>query len=312
MKKSFLLNLSTVNILCNPQSEWRKLSYARNGIRTAYRQLEVDWKRYNTKDYLFTHNSIVCSVEVEENGYTIKKPCEELINANGNAWKNEVLLNCFKTFIGGENYQEHVQIAELSKGKILDAVIRPVVHTNRYGSANIYVVDILVATNRKHTALIQRIESGELSTLSMGCVANYCQCSICGKVFGDNGKECKHIQYNLGSNIKCEDGVTRKVAELCGACDDKGNYIEDSCQFIEASWVEHPAFAGAVVNYFIETDEEREVRESSINDLTALFNSNLLDRLKVADVNTGVSLRIMKDYLKAEKAIKISKRLIGE
>jgi len=204
---------------------------------------------------------------------------------------------------------EHVQIPELSKGRILDAVIRPVKHENQFGTSEIYVVDILVATNRKHTSLIQRIESGELNTLSMGCVANYCQCSICGKVFSDSDKECKHVQYNLGNSIKCDDGVVRRVAELCGACDENGNYIEDSCRFIEASWVEHPAFGGAVVNYFIETDEERIMRESSQKELTALFNFNLLDRLKVADKKTGVALRLMRNYLVAEKVMRISNNI---
>ena len=105
MKKTFTINLPIVNFLANPQVEWRNITRSYNkGVRTAFRELDVDWKKYNTKEYLFTHDSIVCSVEVEKNGYTIKKPCEELINANGNAWKNEVLLNCFKTFIGGENY----------------------------------------------------------------------------------------------------------------------------------------------------------------------------------------------------------------
>ena len=134
--KKINFNLPVMGILNNPQTEWNQMrKSARGNIRTAFRDLNVDWKKYNTKDYLFTHDSIVCSVETEENGYNIKKPCEELVNANGNAWKNEVLLHCFRTFIGGDNFSEHIQIPALSKGKILDAIIRPVVHHSKYGDA---------------------------------------------------------------------------------------------------------------------------------------------------------------------------------
>lgn len=56
---------------------------------------------------------------------------------------------------------EHVQIKELSKGKIIDAVARDLGDT-------VYI-DILVATDRKHTELIKDIESGKMNTLSMGC-----------------------------------------------------------------------------------------------------------------------------------------------
>lgn len=308
--KKINLNFPIMGILNNPQTEWNKLKReAKGNIRTAFRDLNVDWKKYNTKDYLFTHDSIVCSVETEENGYYITKPCEELVNANGNAWKNEVLLSCFRTFVGGENFLDHIQIPALSKGKILDAIIRPVVHHSKYGDANIFLVDILVATNRRHKELIERIESGKLNTLSMGAVCEVCQCSICGKLIKDDDKNCEHLENYLGSYYKCEDGKKRIVAELCGALDEKGNYIENSCNFIEASWVEHPAFEGAVVNAFIETEDERIAREESKKELEELFNGNIFERLKVADTDSKIALNILKDYKKAIKYLDIAKKI---
>ena len=303
-------NFQLQNILTNPKQQWGKIVRDSKGsIRTAFRELDVDWKKYNTKDYLFTHDSIVCSVETEDNGYWITKPCEELVNANGNAWKNEVLLSCFRTFIGGDNFQEHIQIPALSKGKILDAIIRPTVHHSKYGDANIYIVDILVATDRKHKTLIERIESGQLKTLSMGCLAEQTQCSICGKIIGDDDKNCEHLDNYIGSYYKCEDGKKRIVAELCGALDENGNYIENSCKFIEASWVEHPAFDGAVVNYFVETEEERIARENSQKELEELFNGDIFERLKVADTDSKIALKIAKDYKKTIKYLEIAKRI---
>lgn len=118
-----------------------------------------------------THNcTIVCSVETEDNGYYIKSPCDELVNSNANAWSNPVLLSTFRSFIGAYNYYEHVQIPELSKGRVIDAVLRPVVYEGKKGGkANVWYCDILVQTDRIHIGLCRRIASGELSTLSMGC-----------------------------------------------------------------------------------------------------------------------------------------------
>ena len=45
------------------------------------------------------------------------------------------------------------------------------------------------------------------------------------------------------------------VAQLIGALDKNGKYIQGSCQFIEASWVQNPAFQGAVLNYFLYEDD---------------------------------------------------------
>lgn len=306
------INFRVSHILTDPERQWTQFRTASSGkVRTAFRDLDVDWKKYNTKDYLFTHDTACCSVATENNGYWITPPCWELVNANGNAWTTPVLLASFKTFIGGDNFLEHVQIPALSKGKILDAVARPVVHhSEQYGDANIYYVDVLVATDRKHTSLIERIESGKLSTLSMGTLAEVTQCSICGKKIYDGDKNCEHIDRHLGQMVTCSDGKDRICSELCGACDDHGDYIENSNSFIELSWVEHPAFKGAVVNSFIETEEERELRESSKNDLEKLFSENLFERLRVADRDTNIALKITRDVIKEDRiAEKIAKKL---
>jgi len=162
------LDLPVANILANPRSDWGMLTHGAR-VRVA-RDIEVDWKKYNQSDYLFSHCSIVASVQVKDDGHTIIPACVELVNNNGNAWTNEVLLATFKTFIGGENYLEHLQIESLSKGKILDAVARPVEYKDEKGrKANIFYIDLLVATDRKHDDLVRKITAGELTTMSMGC-----------------------------------------------------------------------------------------------------------------------------------------------
>ena len=134
--------------------------------------LSVEEDESYVANRMAVHNcTIVASVSNEDNGYYIDPVCSPLVNNNGNAWTNPVLLATFRSFVGGENYLEHVQIPELSKGKILDAVIRPIRYKNSKlaKDAPVYYTDILVATERKHDKLCKRIAAGELGTMSMGC-----------------------------------------------------------------------------------------------------------------------------------------------
>ena len=136
---------------------------------------------FDPSRYLLTHATIVASVDTvdvpnvrvgktTENGrvvnrktskYRVSAETDKYINNNHDAWSREVLLKSYGTFIGGHNFLEHVQVEDLSKGRIIDAVARDI-------GDSVYV-DILIATDRKHSELIRDIESGKLSTLSMGC-----------------------------------------------------------------------------------------------------------------------------------------------
>ena len=131
--------------------------------------------------YLLSHATIVASVDTYtpkglktgrklQNGIQIdvkfpdiriKPECHKIINNNGDAWSRPLLLSTYRTFIGAHNYLEHIQLPELSKGFIVDAVARDLGET-------VYV-DILVATDRKHNLLIGDILGGKVNALSMGC-----------------------------------------------------------------------------------------------------------------------------------------------
>ena len=209
------LDVSLSQVLVEPSKDWQRMTAGRNRIA---RDIQVDWKKFSQDEFIFSHCTIVASVATEDNGYHIDPVCSPLVNNNGNAWTNPLLLSSFRSFVGGENYLEHVQIPELSKGKILDAVIRPVNYMNTQlgKDASVYYVDILVATERRHTSLCSRIASGELSTMSMGCLANWVQCSRCGSIMGDDDPNCEHIERQLGQSFVDENGIKRVVAELCG------------------------------------------------------------------------------------------------
>jgi hypothetical protein len=137
---------------------------------------------------------------------------------------------------------EHLQVPELSKGKIIDACARD--------TGNSIYVDILVATDRKHAALINAIQSGQLSTLSMGCSVLTTQCSKCGNVAEDETQLCKCVKYSKGNTFIDKLGKKRKIAELCGHWSDP-----KSVKFIEASWVANPAFTGAVLRSILTPEQ---------------------------------------------------------
>lgn len=137
---------------------------------------------------------------------------------------------------------EHIQLPELSKGFIADAIIRDLGKT--------CYVDILVATDRKHKLLVQDILAGTLNSLSMGCVSLFTTCTHCGNVAADDASICPCVSYSgKGSKFIDGDGIEHPIAELIGHVS-----VPNSNQFIEASWVHNPAFRGAVRRNILNPD----------------------------------------------------------
>lgn len=212
--------------------------------------------------FMLTHCTIIASVDTETStealgrqmidGFEVDRryadwlvtpQTTKYINNNNDCWERKLLLACFRTFVGGENYVEHVQIPELSKGKILDAAARDI-------GDSIYV-DILIATDRKFRPLISSIQRKELKTLSMGCQVEFTICTACGNVAYDETQLCNHIRYFKGNEFVDSMGRKRKIAELCGhVLAEPG-----SVKFIEASWVANPAFEGAVLRDILNPEE---------------------------------------------------------
>lgn len=313
MKKDFKLNLSLSSVIDgNIKREWRK----KTGGSITARDLDVDWKKFTSDKYLFTHCTIVASVKVEGNGYYIHPACSHIINANGNSWTNETLLATFRTFVGGYNYLEHIQRPELSKGTLLDAVIRPVtiVDSMTDEEVEIYYVDILVATDRKHEDLVSQIVDGEYDSMSMGCWAHKIQCSKCGTVFENEEKECTHLEYELGTTFIDENGVARIVSEICGhTYMNKDGVLEadpEAVEFFEASWVKNPAYKGAVINHFI-SDITAEQKEKPLQ-LTSFELGEALFGLKVADKRTMDAIRLGKKLYASRTAVSLESKIAEE
>lgn len=152
---------------------------------------------------------------------------------------------------------EHVQIPELSKGKVIDVALREVPFLKKDGKdlTTLYV-DILIATNRQHEDLIQKIKTGEYNSTSMGCLIKYSQCSKCGKIAEDETQACSHIRFFKHNFFYDPNGEKRIIAELCGRAEEP-----DSCRFIDASWVRKPAFEGAVLRNIVNELGDKQVGE---------------------------------------------------
>jgi hypothetical protein len=228
----------------------------------ANRTAKVLLQEYSPGDFLLSHCTIIASVDTEPvnaplgqqmvDGFQINRrfadwhvstPTTKYINNNHDCWERKLLLACFKTFIGAENYVEHIQIPEMSKGKIIDAAARNI-------GDSIYV-DILIATNKRHKALVDAITGGKIGTLSMGCSVEFTTCTKCGNVAEDETHLCPHIRYFKGSEFIDDFGNKRKIAELCGHVSSEPG----SVKFIEASWVGNPAFTGAVLRNILSPEE---------------------------------------------------------
>lgn len=212
---------------------------------------------------------------------------------------------------------EHVQQKELSKGKIVDAALRPwqYVDSKGRGTANVYLVDILVATDRKHEELVRQIESGEMATLSMGTQALFVVCSKCGKVLSDSDANCEHIQNELLKTFVDKHGIEHVVAELCGRMVKKGGvWVGDpeSNKFIEASWVAKPAFEGAVLSHFVLDPPKSalKVLARDTNKLQAAVDD--IFRLRVADRSGMVVLRVAQaELLRRRREGMVSRVAVG-
>lgn len=234
-------------------------------------------KRCDVKRYLLSHATIVASVDtyapkgsktgrrmlngveidVKFPDFRVKPECHEIINNNGDFWSRPLLLSTYRTFIGSHNYLEHIQIPELSKGFIVDAVARDL-------GKSVYI-DILVATDRKHKLLINDILSGEINALSMGCITQFTVCSKCGNVAIDDSMLCPCVLYEgKGTKFIDEEGINQIISEQCGHVT-----VPNSNTFIEASWVRHPAFAGAVRRSILNPDVQ--VLSSKINEAASIY-----------------------------------------
>jgi len=256
-------------------SKVRTASTAQPSANLVAQANEILGETFDPNSYLLTHATIVCSVDTSEvtgvktgsvmdpmtgkqlnrkwADFRVTPECDQFINNNNDCWDRDVLLKSYRTFVGAHNFVEHVQIEEQSKGRIIDAVARDI-------GPSVYI-DILIATHRKHSALVKDIESGKMGTLSMGCSVTETICTKCGNVAADETEMCNHIKYEKGNRFYDEKGGEHRIAELCGHPSLDPNA---GVTFIEASWVATPAFGGAVMRNILTPTREVAARVAEV------------------------------------------------
>lgn len=268
-------------------SQWDKVRVAsgREKLNASLKKQAEDilGEAFTPDRYLLTHATIVCSVDavpvagvktgsVEEGGqkilrkyadFRITPETDQFINNNLDSWSRGVIKRSYKTFIGAHNFVEHVQVEELSKGRVIDAVLRDI-------GDSLYV-DILVATDRKHEQLVEDIISGKMDSMSMGCSVDFTICTKCGHVAADETEMCAHIKYEKGNTFFDEKGNKHRVAELCGheSAGETGGVT-----FIEASWVAVPAFKGAVARNILDVPEKWTEKTASFKSAFGGFDTD--------------------------------------
>jgi hypothetical protein len=230
-------------------------------------------RKFDPKNFLLTHATLLASVDVYappgiktgsiiEDGFKVnrrysdfrvKPVCDKFLNNNLDGWSRGVLRKAYQTWIGGHNFVEHVQVEDLSKGRIIDAVARDI-------GDSLYV-DILLATDRRHADLVTAIENGHMGTLSMGCTVDGTVCTKCGNWAADETEMCPCIKYAKGNTFYDDDGMKHRIAELCGH-----ETLEPTggVKGIEASWVGTPAFTGAVLRNIVIPTQEVLARAATI------------------------------------------------
>lgn len=205
----------------------------------------------DVSQYMLSHCTIMASVmtEADPYDYLILPETSHLVNNNDDAWTNEVLKLSHRSFVGAFNFVEHFQNSKYAKGHILDAQLRKV---HVAGDAIwVYFCDILVATDLGHEKLVEDIKDEKVRYLSMGCVTDLVICSYCGTHVTDQSTYCNHLSYQKGTFLSDDDGIARRIAELCG----HKSLPNGGVKFVEASWVATPAFPGASKRNIIEGGE---------------------------------------------------------
>lgn len=213
---------------------------------------------FNSDDWVFTQSTIVASVNLEENGFSITPDSAEHINCNGNGWDSALLAKWYKTFIGAHNYKDHVQEKYQSKGIILDAVLRKIDIDDAIGY--VYYVDILVATNKnKDRVWADAVAKGKIKWMSMGAVSSSLTCSRCGNVSFGEEDDCEHQIFEVGMNYIDDKGIKRKIASLItDEINPEGNGF---MVFQEASYLSvDPAYKGAVQGHIINVEPNTSVK----------------------------------------------------
>jgi hypothetical protein len=226
----------------------------------------------NPEKFIYIHSTIMAGVRPEKNGFWITSETEKFINDNHDAWTCNDLLNDYKSFKRATTFVEHDQRLENARGRCIDVIASDMGDT--------VLIDVLFSVDRRHKDLVANIENGIINAVSMGCTTAQTVCSICGNIASDPNTYCEHLKPgNKGRSFRCEDGTSRRSAEIC-----KNN------TFFDVSLVANPAFAGAVFRKILSSSEVSNHLLANIlnSKIEAMYKDNCV-MLKAASKDADVA-----------------------
>lgn len=211
---------------------------------------------------LYVHTIAFFSVDVDsEVDHYITPETEQYVNTNGDAWERRFVLKIFgRDFPGAFNFEEHIQIPRLNRGRVVDTFAKLLDNTIQ--------VDVLIRVD--DSIVIDDVLMGRYKSVSIGCAYKFATCTQCGTQFAPDDERCVCIETNLKGHFYDNNGIKRIVAELVGHRDD-----EDSAQLYECSWVQHPAFKGADVQRILKV-AGKTIRLSDIFTFSNVVNISLI------------------------------------
>lgn len=166
--------------------------------------------------------------------YRARAITADIANQNGDRFPHPELKTAYPTFVGKGVYFNHdSDKPEKAFGIILDAVYTPV-HFNDDTFADKYV-ELLCAIDRRainvlRPGLLGDIESGKVTSTSMGTIAQMAQCSVCGNKATHMDELCLHVHPQSPLYCKGRDVYGKRCYE-----DNYGlTFIEDSIVYVPA------------------------------------------------------------------------------
>jgi len=172
-------------------------------------------------------------------------------NQNGDYFSRDELKKSYKSFIGKGFYIEHDSDDPVkAKGIILTAT---------YDDTNDYITNIVAVDRRKFPDVARRIESKELNAVSMGCICDEAQCSICQNIAHNEIELCGHMMPRSSNYIKGREVEAGKIAYE----------INKGVRFTELSGVKMPADRDALIKTILAKKEGEFMAQEILDKITA-------------------------------------------
>lgn len=211
----------------------------------------------NPNDYIFVISRALTADVPNENNDAF--PAEELLR-----FDPKYGCRVFQTFNLKPNHINHrADDPTQARGVILDAHYNDLDNDNKF-------VEILVAVDKtKDRKIAEGILKGDINSMSMGCFAEECHCSICGHIASSSDELCPdHIRGGLKGKLFEGKKAYEKCYKVC---------------FQEESWVDDPADPQALVSEVLGINaklKEAEKKHKMEDESSILILSNRLAKIE--------------------------------